>query len=52
MRRRKREKEREREGGREREKKWTESKVESFAFDSVDIQSQLSNYKQTAISEA
>jgi hypothetical protein len=46
---RKSEKEKER---RERERKWTEWRVWSLTFGSVDIQSQLSNYKQTTISEA
>jgi hypothetical protein len=51
---RKREKKREKERKGERERKWTEWRVGSFtfAFVSVDIQSQLSNYKQTTISEA
>jgi hypothetical protein len=41
----KRERERERERKREKEReKWTEWKVGSFAFGSVDIQLQLSNY--------
>jgi hypothetical protein len=50
----KREKERKREREKERERKWTEWRVGSitFAFGSVDIQSQLSKYEQTTISEA
>jgi hypothetical protein len=36
----------------ERERKWTELRVGSFTFSTVDIQSQLSNYKQTTILEA
>jgi hypothetical protein len=39
---------------RERERKWTELTLGSFTFEfgTVDIQSQLSNNKQTTISEA
>jgi hypothetical protein len=43
---------REREREREREKKWTEWRVRSFEFGSLDIQLQFSNYEQTTISEA
>jgi hypothetical protein len=49
---RERERERKRKREREREIKWTEWRVGSFTFGCVDIQSQLSNYKQTTISEA
>jgi hypothetical protein len=52
---RKKKREREREKvEKERERKWTEWRGGSFtfAFGSVDIQSQLSKYKQTTISEA
>jgi hypothetical protein len=51
-RKRKREREKEREKEKERERKWTEWRVGSFTFGCVDIQSQLSNYKQKKISEA
>jgi hypothetical protein len=49
-----REGEREKKRGREkeREKKWTEWRVGSFAFGSVDIQSQFPNFKQATITAA
>jgi hypothetical protein len=51
---REREKERKKKRERKRERKWTEWRVGSFtfAFGSVDIQSQLSKYEQTTITEA
>jgi hypothetical protein len=49
---REREKEREKERERERESKWTEWRVGSFTFGSVNIQLQLSKYEKMTISKA